>query len=154
METQAKTKELTITRTFDAPREMVWKAWINQKYIEKWWAPKGFTNPVCEWDAKKGGKIYIEMKAPDGTIYPMEGEFIEITNPSKIIFTSAAIDNEGAHNFDVLNTITFIEDGNKTRVILHFIFSNFAAEAMKYIGGAETGWNMSLDKLAELLTKI
>ena len=67
------TKELTINRVFNAPRELVWNAWTNQEHIEQWWGPKGFTNPVCEWNAKVGNKILIHMKAPDGVIYPMDG---------------------------------------------------------------------------------
>ena len=56
-------KELTITRIFDAPRDLVWKAWTDQKILQKWWGPKGVTNPICEWDARLGGNIYIVMLA-------------------------------------------------------------------------------------------
>lgn len=147
-------KELTITRTFNAPRELVWEAWTNQKHIEQWWGPKGFTNPVCEWNAKTGGKIYIEMKAPDGVRYPMDGVFREIIENEKIVFTSAALDKKGEHLFEVLNTINFIDEGDKTKLVLHFIFSNIKPEGLKHIGGAEFGWNMSLDKLAILLDYI
>jgi uncharacterized protein YndB with AHSA1/START domain len=149
METQ--TKELTITRTFDAPRELVWEAWTNQKHIEQWWGPKGFTNPVCEWNAKVGGKINIHMKAPDGVHYPMDGVFGEIVKNEKIVFTSAALDKKGEHLFEILNTITFMDEGDKTKLVLHFIFSNIKPEGLKNIGGAEIGWNMSLDKLVILL---
>jgi len=154
METLNKTKELTISRTFNAPRELVWKAWTSQKHIEKWWGPKGFTNPVCEWDATTGGKIYIEMKGPDGNHYPMNGVFDEIKKPEKIVFTSAALGENGKHLFDIVNTISFIEEGNKTKLTLHFIFSNIIPEAEKNIAGADMGWNMSLDKLVELLKTI
>jgi uncharacterized protein YndB with AHSA1/START domain len=154
METLNKTKELTITLVFNAPRELVWKAWTSQKHIEKWWGPKGFTNPVCEWDANAEGKIYIEMKAPDGVIYPMDGKFTEITKPNKIVFTSAALGENGKHLFDIVNTISFAEEGDKTKLTLHFIFSNIIPEAEKNIAGADMGWNMSLDKLVELLKTI
>lgn len=56
-------KEFTITRMFDAPRELVWKAWTDQKLIRKWWGPRGVTNPTCEWDARPGGKIDLVMLA-------------------------------------------------------------------------------------------
>jgi len=156
METTSKSKEkeLTITRIFNAPRELVWKAWTEQKHIEKWWGPKGFTNPVCEWDANTGGKIDIHMKGPDGNIYPMNGTFEEITKPEKIVFTSVALGENGKHLFDVLNTITFTKEGDKTKLTLHFIFSNIIPEAEKNIAGADMGWNMSLDKLVELLKTI
>jgi len=154
METQTETKELTITRIFDAPRKLVWEAWMNQKHIEQWWGPKGFTNPVCEWDAQKGKKIYIEMKAPDGVHYPMNGEFLEILEPTKIVFTSGALDAKGDRLFDILNTITFVEQGDKTKLILDFKISNIKPEGLQYIGGMEMGWNMSLDKLIVLLDYI
>ncbi|HTB31099.1 MAG TPA: SRPBCC domain-containing protein [Bacteroidia bacterium] len=152
METQ--NKELTITRTFDAPLDLVWAAWTDVEHIKNWWGPKGFTNPVCNWNAKPGSKIYIEMKAPDGVIYPMDGVFDEISEHEKIVFSSAALDLKGEHLFDVLNTIHFIEEGDKTKLKLHFIFSNIRPEGLQHIGGAEMGWNMSLDKLTILLDNL
>src|SRR5580692_2089725 len=106
-------KELTITRTFNAPINLVWAAWTDSELLKNWWGPKGFTNPVCNWDIKKGNKIYIEMKAPDGVVYPMDGEFGDIIEQEKIVFTSAALDNNGKRLFEVHNTITFIEEGDK-----------------------------------------
>jgi uncharacterized protein YndB with AHSA1/START domain len=70
-------RELVITRTFDAPRELVFKAWIDPKHLAQWWGPKYFTNPVCEVDARPGGSLLIHMAGPDGTIYPMRGVFNE-----------------------------------------------------------------------------
>jgi len=150
MEKQAN-KELTITRTLNAPRDLVWKAWTDEKHIEQWWGPKGFTNPVCNWKAKTGGEILIHMKAPDGVVYPLDGKFQEIINLEKIVFTSAALDKNGKHLFEVLNTISFIEEGNKTKLTLHFVFSKITDEGAPYIGGAEIGWNMSIDKLADYI---
>lgn len=152
METQ--NKELTITRTFNAPRKLVWEAWTDVKHIEQWWGPKGFTNPVCEWNAEVGGKINIQMKAPDGVIYPMDGVFDEIIKNEKLVFTSAALNKNGGHDFDIHNTITFIEEGDKTKIILHFVFYNINSEGPHYISGAEMGWNMSLDKLVTLLNNL
>lgn len=153
METKVKKieKELTITRVFDAPRNLVWKAWMDSKHIEKWWGPKGFTNPVCEWDAQSGNKILIHMKAPDGVIYPMDGEFVEVKKPERLVFISAALDKRGDRLFEVENTITFVEMGDKTKLTLYFGFYNITPEGAGYIGGAEMGWNMSLDKLVNYL---
>ncbi len=153
MENQAN-KELTITRTFNAPRELVWKTWTDEKHIEQWWGPKGFTNPVCNWNAKSGGGILIHMKAPDGVIYPMDGVFQEVVNLEKIVFTSAALDKNGKRLFEILNTITFIEEGNKTKLVLYFVVSNVTAEGAPYLAGMEMGWNMSLDKLVDYLVNL
>jgi uncharacterized protein YndB with AHSA1/START domain len=144
-------KELTISRTFNAPIELVWKVWTDEKHLVHWWAPKGFTNPVCEWNAQSGNKILIHMKGPDGAIYPMDGEFHEIVPRQKIVFTSAALDKNGARLFEVMNTINFSDEGDKTKLTLHFAFTKVKPEGKGHIGGAEMGWNMSLDKLADYL---
>jgi uncharacterized protein YndB with AHSA1/START domain len=48
-------RQLVLTRVFDAPRELVFKAWTETERLKRWWGPKGFTNPVCELDARPGG---------------------------------------------------------------------------------------------------
>jgi uncharacterized protein YndB with AHSA1/START domain len=151
METIA--RELNITRIFNAPRELVWKAWTDQKQLAQWWGPKGFTNPVCQWDAKTGGKIHVDMKGPDGIVYPMGGEFGEIIKPEKLVFTSPALDTNGKPIFVIHNTITFIAEGNKTKVMIHAVVMEATAEAPQYLKGWNEGWNQSLDKLANLLGK-
>src|ERR1700689_4045546 len=87
-------RELTITRVFDAPRNIVFAAWTDAKQLAQWWGPTGFTNPVCEIDVRPGGAIRIDMRAPDGTIYPMTGVFVEIVPLERIVFTSFALDKE------------------------------------------------------------
>jgi len=59
---------LTITRIFDAPRELVFKAWTDPKMLARWWGPHGFTNPVCEVDVRVGGGIRIHMQGPERTV--------------------------------------------------------------------------------------
>jgi uncharacterized protein YndB with AHSA1/START domain len=145
------TKKLTITRNFNASLELVWNAWTDAKHIKQWWGPTGFTNPVCEWNPKRGNKIYIQMKAPDGVIYPMDGVFGEIVEKNKIVFTGSALDKNGDRLFEQMTTIVFKKDGNNTKLIVHCIFSNIKPEGLQHIGGAEIGWNMSLDKLVVLL---
>jgi uncharacterized protein YndB with AHSA1/START domain len=65
-------RELTITRVFDAPRALVFEVWTDPKHLAQWWGPQGFTNPVCEFDARVGGELRIHMRGPDGSIYPMK----------------------------------------------------------------------------------
>ena len=76
-----KMQELITTRIFDAPREVVFRAWTDPERLKRWWGPKGFTNPVCEVDVRTGGAIRIDMRAPDGAVYPMTGAFVEIVEP-------------------------------------------------------------------------
>ena len=71
-------REIEIIRVFDAPRALVFKAWTDPKQLMQWWGPKGFTNPVCEADARVGGAWRIVMRAPDGNEFPCGGEYLEI----------------------------------------------------------------------------
>jgi len=143
-------KEMTLTRTINAPREMVFKAWTDPEQLKKWWGPKGFTNPVCDVESRPGGSILIHMTAPDGIVYPMDGVFHEIIEPRKIVFTTAALDKNGNRLFEVLNTVTFDEDNGKTKLNLHTAVSNITEEGKPYISGMNEGWNQSIDRLEEL----
>src|SRR5271155_561565 len=100
-------REITITRTFDAPRALVFEAWTDAKVLAQWWGPQGFTNPRCEFDAKVGGVIRIDMRAPDGAIYPMQGEVREIVSPERLVFTNMALDANGSPVTAGLTTVTF-----------------------------------------------
>src|SRR5713101_4163666 len=68
-------REVVITRVFDAPRELVFKAFTERERLMRWWGPGGFTTPLCELDVRPGGAIFLHMRAPDGTIYPMAGVY-------------------------------------------------------------------------------
>jgi len=146
-------KELTLTRILKSPRQAVFNAWVDINQLVKWWGPQGFSNPVCEIDPKPGGKIYIEMKAPDGTVYPMAGEFIEIVKPEKIVFTSGALNKKGGAIFEAINTVTFEEDGKHTKLTLHAMVTEVSEEAKPYVGGMDEGWSQSLLRLEELVSK-
>jgi len=142
-------RAIVVTRVFDAPREVVFKAWMDAEQLRRWWGPKAFTNPVCELDPRPGGAIRIHMRAPDGTIYPMTGVLHEIVEPERLVFTSVALDKTGAPMFEVLNTVTFAEQGGKTKLTLRARVTMATAEAPRYLAGMEQGWSQSLDRLAE-----
>jgi len=143
--------ELILTRVINAPIELVFKAWTDEKMLAKWWGPHGYTNPVCQWDAKPGGRIYIEMKASDGTAYPMDGEMHEIIPPEKIRFTSAALDENNHALFEVMNIVTMMADGDKTRLTLHMKVSNVKPGGEQYIKGINAGWSQSIERLINLV---
>jgi uncharacterized protein YndB with AHSA1/START domain len=146
-------REFIITREFDAPRELVFKAWTDPKHLAQWWGPRGFTNPVCEWDARPGREIYVVMRAPNGVRYPMAGEFREVAAPERLVFTSGALDEKGEMLFEFLHTATFTERNGKTALTLNSRVIKTTAGANKYIGGFEAGMTQSLERLAEHLTK-
>jgi len=142
-------REIVITRVFDAPREVVFKAWTDPQCLKRWWGPKNFTNPVCEVDVRPGGAMRIHMRAPDGTIYPMTGVYREIAEPERLVFAASALDAKGDPLFEQVTTVTFAEAGAKTKLTVELTFSKVKPEAAPHLAGAEMGWNMSLDRLAE-----
>jgi uncharacterized protein YndB with AHSA1/START domain len=140
-------QELVLTRLFDAPRELVFKAWTDPKRVAQWWGPHGFTNPVCELDPRPGGAIRIHMRGPDGTVHPMTGVFREVVRPERLVFTSAALDSNGKPMFEVLTAVTFAEESGKTKQILRARVIKTTPQAAPYTAGMEQGWTQSLERL-------
>jgi uncharacterized protein YndB with AHSA1/START domain len=146
-------REITITRVFDAPRATVFRAWTDADQLAQWWGPKGFTNPVCEVETRVGGAIRIHMRSPDGSVYPMKGEFREIVPPERLVFTNIALDAAGNHIIEGLTTVTFAETGGKTTMTLHTRGRAVVDYAVAYLQGMEMGWTGSIDKLEILLSR-
>lgn len=147
-------REVTITRVFDAPRALVFKAWTDAAQLAQWWGPKGFTNPICEFEARLGGKIRIHMRAPDGMLYPMKGEIREITPPERLAFTNIAVDEAGNHILEGFTTVIFAEETGKTRMTMHTRACAVVDKAAAYLQGMEAGWTMSIDRLEDLLARL
>jgi len=143
---------VTLSRTFDAPRKIVFEAWTDPYYVARWWGPAGFTNPVCEWDARPGGAIRIEMRAPDGERFPMRGEIREIVSPEKLIFSSVVDDDQGNIVLEVLHTVTFVERESKTTVTVDSHVTKAMPEAAPMLDGMEEGWSQSLERLKGLIS--
>jgi uncharacterized protein YndB with AHSA1/START domain len=146
-------REITITRVFDAPRALVFAAWTDAEHLAQWWGPRGFTAPVCTFDARVGGALRIHMRAPDGNIYPMKGEIREIVPPERLVFTNIALDAADNAIIDGLTTVTFAEDNGKTRLTLHTRGSAMVDYAADYLKGMEIGWTQSIDKLQAYLAR-
>jgi uncharacterized protein YndB with AHSA1/START domain len=147
--------QATITRVFDAPRELVFAAFTDAKHLKHWWGPAMFTNPVVEADARPGGRVYIEMRAPDGTVFPMNGAFRELVRPERLVLTSTAMEDEhGVPMLEGVTTITFEAQGGRTKVTLHATLVKVAPQAAGAAAGMEQGWTESLDKLAAYLATV
>ncbi len=144
-------RELTIVRTFAAPRALVWRAWTDPEHLAKWWGPDGFTNPHCTVDLRVGGVLEILMRAPDGREFPMRGIFQEIIVPERLVFTNAPVSEKGEPLIDGLTTVTFIEQGGKTEMTLHTRAIGLVPEAAFMILGMGAGWSQSIDRLTALL---
>jgi len=147
-------REFVITREYEAPRELVFKAWTDPRHLARWWGPRGFTNPVCEWDARPGRAIYVVMRAPEGTDYPMGGEFREVVAPERLVFTSGAMDESKKLLFEFLHTVTLVEKKGRTTLTIRSKVTMTTAGAGKYIGGFEAGMTQSLVRLGEYLAQL
>ncbi len=149
-----KEQELVLTRVFDAPRELVFKAWTDLEQVAQWWGPHEFSNPVCELDLRPGAAIGIHKRGPDGTVYRMTGVYHQIVKPERLVFTSAALGADGSPLFEVLTTMTFAEQTGKTKQTMRArVIIKTTARAGPYIAGMEQGWTQSLERLAESLAK-
>lgn len=138
-------------RLFDAPRDAVFQAWVNSRQLAQWWGPEGFTNPVCTLDARPGGAIHVDMRSPEGVVYPMGGTYREISEPARLVFTSAALDAHDRPLFEVLNIASFAEVDGETDFHLDARLISTTPEAEQYLVGMSDGWAQSLDRLASFL---
>jgi uncharacterized protein YndB with AHSA1/START domain len=141
-------RQQTFTRVFDAPRELVWKAWTEPEQLAQWWGPRGIQTPLetIEVDLRPGGAFRMTMVSEaDGTEFPTEMEFREVVEPERIVFGWEAQRGLGAGEV----TVTFNDLGGKTEVIAHF--DGFTTDEI--MADAEIGWNGQLDKLGEWLAQ-
>ena len=151
---------LVVTRVFDAPRELVWRAWTEPEYIMQWWGPKGFTAPVCKMDFRVGGKYLLSMRTPDGWEGWNSGEYYEIVPYEKIVSSMYFSDPEGnkiepeqlgieAKDTDDAPNVILFEDIGNGQTKLTFIGNETMQNAIK--SGQLEGWAEQLDKLAAVV---
>ena len=150
----AAAREVTITRVFDAPRDLVFRMWTDPAHVARWWGPKCFTNPVCEVDARPGGELRIVMQAPDGATYPMIGVFQHVAAPERLVFTNIAVDAQGNHILEGLTTVTFADRGGKTELTLQTSATAVVGYAARMLEGMDEGWSQSLYCLADHLATL
>ena len=144
-------REIVKTRVFDAPRELVFKAWTDPKHVAQWYGPKGFTNTIHEMDVRPGGVWRFIMHGPDGTDYNNKIVFDEIVKPERLAYTHGSDDEP--EQFRV--PVTFAEQGGKTKLTMRMVFpSAKACDHVVKTYGAVEGLNQSLDRLEQYLTKM
>ncbi len=141
--------ELLIKRSFDAPRDLVFKCWTDPERLKRWCCPKGYTIPFSEGDIRPGGWFKTCMRAPDGTDHWLGGKYKEIVSPEKIVFSHGWLNDINETDHETTVTITLAADGDRTRLMLHQAF--FVSEASR--DGHRDGWEETLDNLAEYLAK-
>jgi uncharacterized protein YndB with AHSA1/START domain len=149
-------KEFVMERVFDAPRELVFRAYAEPELLAQWWGPKGWTLPVCKIDFRPGGVWHYCMKGPGGEEAWGKAIYREIVAPERIVYTdmfSDAAGNVAEGMPEMVTTVTFTEHGGRTKLISRTQFASAAdLQATLDMGMAE-GAAESWDRLAELLIK-
>lgn len=148
-------REIVISRVFTAPRELVWRAWIEPEHVAKWWGPRGFTTTIKKHDFRVGGVWEHTMHGPDGTNYPNKSTFKEIVPLERIVYRNGG-GRENGPGATFLATWTFeTVEGNKTRLTGRLQFStpeerDFVAKEF----GAIEGGKQTLERAAEHLAGV
>ena len=148
--------ELEVTRVFEAPRPLVWRAWTEEELFKQWYGPKGFTIPHCSIDLQVGGKFLICMRSPDGREIWTTGTYQEIDPVELLVNTDSMSDADGnvvdgkefGMPLETLVTVKLEEEGDgQTRMIMrHAGLPD--GDYGKHAGG---GWRQAFEKLAALL---
>ena len=81
-ETSKRPPELVLTRTYDAPRRLVFEAWTKPEHVARWFTPRPLATTRCEVDLRTGGAFRITMRMPNGTEHPFDARFVEVVPPS------------------------------------------------------------------------
>jgi uncharacterized protein YndB with AHSA1/START domain len=160
---QADDRDFVITRVFDAPRALVFKAWTDPKHMARWWGPHTFTNPVVQLDVRAGGAFRIVMRGPDGIDHPAKGIYREVVEPERLVFTidHSELPDEwhdrvnptrdkaaGKPAVEGLTTVTFEDQGGKTKLTIRMRFESAALRDALLKLGMNQGWSQSLERLA------
>jgi len=145
---------VVITRTFNAPRDLVFKAWTEPHHLMRWWGPKHFTTPVFELDFRPGGAFRFCMRSPDGQDHWARGVYREIDPPERIVFTAAALEHkDGPPRLEGVTTVTFADEGGKTKITLRATAVPLSESGRGAVDGMEQGWTETIERLGEYLTK-
>lgn len=143
-------REMTAVRVFDAPRELVWKAWTDPQHIAQWWGPNGFTTTTDVMDVRPGGVWRFVMHGPDGRDYKNKIVYIEVEKPERLAYKHAGDEETEPVNFHV--TVTFVEKGGKTELSMRSVFPS-AEELARVVKEykADEGLTQTLNRLREYL---
>jgi uncharacterized protein YndB with AHSA1/START domain len=142
--------EIVMTRSFDAPRDLVFEAHTKPEHIKRWWGPRAFDMPVCEMDFRPGGDWrYVHWS--DGEEYAFHGEYLEIVPPERIKWT---FEWEGMPGHVVTETMALTEQDGVTTITITSVFPSKEDRDGMLQSGMEGGAAESYDRLAELLVEL
>jgi uncharacterized protein YndB with AHSA1/START domain len=140
-------RELVMRRTFNAARELVFRAWTEPQLLAQWSCPRGFSFTAQSGDLRVGGSFSATMRSPEGTEHRLRGVYREIVPPERLVFTHLWVDERGNPGPETLVTVTLTEHDGRTEMMFHQgIFTSVAARE-----GHEQGWQGCFERLEELL---
>jgi uncharacterized protein YndB with AHSA1/START domain len=149
IDVEERERELVITRIFDVPRGVVFRAWTEPDRVARWWGPQGFVTTYCDMDIRPGGTFRVCMRSPEGAEHWKQGVYREVVAPERLVFTFAWEDAEGKLGHQTVVTVTFAEHGGQTELTLHqAVFETVAAR-----DDHRRGWSSTLQRFAEYLAK-
>lgn len=144
---QDDSRALLITRMFDAPRELVFRAFTEIEMALKWMGPRDFPMSNLEGELRPGGKWRGCLRAADGRELWQGGEWREIVPPARLAFTFAWEQADGSRGAETLIEIQFDERGGKT--LMTFRQGRFDTQENR--DGHRSGWNSAFDRLTDYL---
>src|SRR2546427_12108977 len=144
-------RELVTTHTFDAPRELVWKAWTDPKLIPKWWGPRRYSTTVDKMDVRPGGTWRFVQRDAEGNEYGFHGEYREVVPPKRLVGT---FEYEGMPGHVLVETATFEEIRGKTKLTQSSLFQNSEDLEGMLASGMEEGAAETMERFTELVTEI
>jgi uncharacterized protein YndB with AHSA1/START domain len=144
--------EIVMTRTFNAPRDLVWEAMSKPELIKQWlFGPPGWTMTVCEDDLRVGGEFRWGWNGPGGVEMAMHGTYKEVTPPERIVRTEAFDFGCDAQGGEQLSTLVLSEDNHKTGLTLTVHYTSKEARDGALASGMEHGVSAGYNRLEEML---
>jgi len=144
--------EIVMTRSFDAPRRLVFDAWTKPEHIRRWFGPRGWTVPECEIDLRAGGRYRFVLGAPDGKQLCLSGVYCEVDAPEFLVNTEVFDLWPG---IECVGSLLLEEHDGKTTMTAHFVYgSKEDRDLVLEDGGMEAGAGESMERLEELLRSI
>lgn len=144
---------LVVSRTFTAPRDLVFRAWSSADHMKRWFSPIGYTVPEAEIDFRPGGACAICMRSPEGVEHWSRGTFLEIVPPERLVLELGVVVG-GERRFSAHTTVTFAADHGATRMTVRQVYELDDPAFATALGGAPEGWRTTLDKLEREVERI
>jgi uncharacterized protein YndB with AHSA1/START domain len=144
-------REIVMTRTFDAPRRLVFEAHTKPEHMKRWWGPSRYEMTVAEMDFRPGGAYRFVLRGADGEEFGFRGEFREIVAPEKIVWT---FEYEGMPGHVSVETLVLSEHEGKTTITATAVYDSVEDRDGMLQSGMEAGAAESYDRLDEYLPAI